>query len=366
MSFWPILMWVGCSWVGEASASEIRVRASFRQQAEWCGQLGSPFMARLMAGLGEALDRSTRTGARVLDWQGRPDAEGDAVPIRLAGALHDLARRGGDAELVNVYPPHDLPKTNALSGAAMAAIARHDDRVLPWLDLHPQTNEVARSGVLYPGLMTVAAETGLPLELYEIGASAGLNLMMDHFAYDLRGEPFGRAGSGVSLSPEWTGPMPGRDTVRIVGRRGCDRRPVDLSDDESCARLLAYVWPDQPERLARVAAAIEIGRAGLPRVDASDAADWVQAVLPAKGEAGVCRVLFHSIAFQYFPAAVKERIVRHLQALGRAARSDAPFAWLSFELHGEAEPRLTLRLWPGGDEQVLAHADAHVRRVRWL
>ncbi len=352
--------------MAEGACGEGAVREAFRQQAEWCIGLGSPFMAKLMAGLGDALDRSTRTGARVLNWPGRPDALGDAVPIRLAGALHDLVRRDRDQALAGVYPPNDVPDADVLADAAMTAIARNDEVILPWLDLHPQTNEVARSGVLYPGLMVVAAETGLPLELFEVGASAGLNLMMDHFSYNLAGASFGRSGSGVSLCPEWSGAPPGRDTVRIAGRRGCDRQPIDLGDDEHCARLLAYVWPDQPERLARVAAAIDIARAGLPRVDTGDAADWVQEVLPVRGKPGVARVLFHSIAFQYFPDAAKERIIRHMQALGRAAGSDAPVAWLSFELHGEAGPRLTLQLWPGGEERVLAHADAHVRRVHWL
>ena len=248
----------------------------------------------------------------------------------------------------------------------MATIVRHDDRILSWLEHHPQTNEVARSGVLYPGLMTVATETGLPLELYEVGASAGLNLMLDHYAYEFGTRSFGRAGSAVTLRPEWSGLLPGPGAVRIIDRRGCDRQPIDLGDEEQRARLLAYVWPDQPERLARLAAAIEIAREEPPRIDARDAADWVETMLPVEGKPGVCRVLFHSIAFQYFPEVAKVRIMRRMENAGVAARGDAALAWLSFEQHGVSGPRLTLRLWPGGEERVLAHADAHVRWMRWL
>ena len=64
--------------------TEAQIRATFAKQAVWCAQLGSPLTARLVAGLGVALDRSTKTGRRVLDWQGRADALGDAVALRLA------------------------------------------------------------------------------------------------------------------------------------------------------------------------------------------------------------------------------------------------------------------------------------------
>ena len=59
----------------EATAAEARVRAAFRDQAEWCAKLGSPFTALVCATLAAHLDRSTAVGRRVLDWPGeRPDA----------------------------------------------------------------------------------------------------------------------------------------------------------------------------------------------------------------------------------------------------------------------------------------------------
>lgn len=71
--------------------TETRVRVSFAVQARWCEKLGSPFTARLLEGLGADLDHTTMSGHRVLTWQGPPDALGDAVALRLAGALHALA-----------------------------------------------------------------------------------------------------------------------------------------------------------------------------------------------------------------------------------------------------------------------------------
>ena len=249
------------------------VRQTFAQQAVWCERLGSPFTARLLAGLGERLDRSSATGQKVLGWAGPPDALGDAVALRLAGALHGLVRRGRLPELAKLYPPHLLPDVDALSSAALAAIAGADDELLEWLAFTPQTNEVARSGVLYPGLMQIAQCTGLPLRLFEIGASAGLNLFPDKFAYQIAGVSLGQQNSAVALSPEWIGDEPDGPAPRIIERRGCDLAPLDVLQPDHCERLVAYVWPDQADRIARVENAISIAQKEPPWLDAADAAE---------------------------------------------------------------------------------------------
>ena len=51
------------------------------------------------------------------------------------------------------------------------------------------------------GLLVVAASTGLPLALYELGASAGLNLMLDRFSYQLGSLSTGIEGSPIRLAP---------------------------------------------------------------------------------------------------------------------------------------------------------------------
>ncbi len=324
------------------------------------------FTARLIGGLAQRLDRGTRCGQRILDWQGPPDALGDAVPLRLAGALHALVRRGRLPELASMYPPNALPPTDALTDAALAALCDADTEIVKWLNFTPQTNEVARSAVLYPGLMIVAAQTGLPLSLFEIGASAGLNLLPDSYAYRLGGTVFGQRNSPVVLSPQWLGAIPAGSKTLIKARRGCDTNPLDVSKGSHCERLVAYVWPDQADRIARVEAAIDLARKDPPRIDRADGADWVDEVIGLKAEPGVVRVLFHSIAHQYFSDAAKHRIAARMQAAGRHASKQAPLAWLAFEQHGDRGPRLTLSLWPGGCERVLAFADAHVRKIQWL
>ena len=253
---------------------EVLVRNAFAQQSEWCESLGSPFTARLMEGLGQRLDRNTVSGRTVLDWQGPPDARGDSVPLRLAGALHALVRRGRLPELAKLYPPNANPALADLTDAAMAALREADDEINEWLRHAPQTNEVARSGVLYPGLMVVAAKTKLPLALFEIGASAGLNLIPDKYRYHLGGATLGRRGSPVVLSPEWSGRLQAKAEPDIHSRLGCDKNPLDASNASHRERLIAYIWADQRDRISRVEAALALTRENPPAIEAADAADW--------------------------------------------------------------------------------------------
>lgn len=346
--------------------SEDEIRATFAKQAVWCEQLGSPFTARLVAGLGVHLDRSSKTGRRVLGWQGRADALGDAVALRLAGALNALVRRGRLPELARFYPPNALPDGAALTEAALTAIGAADSEICEWLEFAPQTNEVARAGVLYPGMCFIAEQTGLPLALYEVGASGGLNLFADRFAYRFGTAHRGDARSDVVLSPEWSGAPPPDTEPQIIQRKGCDLSPLDVTRADHVERLMAYIWPDQAARIDRINAAIAIAQGTPPEISAADAADWVEAQILTKPEQGVVRVLFHSIAYQYFPDEVKQRIHARMEMAGQQATGNAPLAWLAFEQNSDAGPRLTLRLWPGGQLRELATAGAHVHRVQWV
>ena len=68
--------------------------------------MGSPFTARLCRLLAERLAPGDPVSDRVLGWPGDPSHRADALPLRLAGALHGLVVEGRDAGLAAVYPPH--------------------------------------------------------------------------------------------------------------------------------------------------------------------------------------------------------------------------------------------------------------------
>jgi hypothetical protein len=346
-----------------ATEREAAARAAFARQAQWAERLDSPFMVRLCAILGKRLDRETEAGRRVLEWPGVADAFSDALPLRLCGGLHALVRRGDAPKLAHCYPPNPLPDRDALWTALRPVLA--DPDLLPWLEGAPQTNEVGRSAVLMSGLLCVAERLRQPIELLELGASAGLNLILDRYGYDLGGVRAGDPASPLQLRPEWKGSPPPLAPVTMVRRRGVDLKPLDPRRDGD--RLLAYVWPDQAGRLARLEAALAIAAKDPPEVEPGDAADWLEARLAEPQEAGVTRVVLHSVALQYFPEAAKRRIEAALAAAGAAASPAAPLAWLQYEFDARDEKiALRLRTWPGGEERLLAYCHPHGRSIRWV
>jgi hypothetical protein len=215
------------------------------------------------------------------------------------------------------------------------------------------------------GLLTVAERFPQPVALLELGASAGLNMLLDRYGYDLGGLAAGDLASPLRLAPEWKGPPPPDATVTVAARAGIDLRPMDSRGDGD--RLLAYVWPDQPARLRQLEAALAIAAQGPPRVEQGDAADWLEAKLAAPAAPGLTRVVLHSIAFQYFPAGVQARIGAAMLTAGAGASEEAPLAWLRFEMAaGDDKPSLRLRLWPAGEDRLLAWCHPHGSSVRWL
>jgi hypothetical protein len=178
----------------------------------------------------------------------------------------------------------------------------------------------------------------------------------------------GDPASAVHLAPAWRGPLPPATEVRVLARRGTDINPLDVGDEAVRARLMAFIWPDQTERVARAQAAIELALAQPPPIEAMDAADWTERHVAV--QAGSTAVVYHSIAAQYFPAAVRTRIADHLAATGAAATAAAPLAWLRMEFDDPSVPQLaTLRLslWRGGPvvERLLARVHPHGTFVQW-
>lgn len=331
-------------------------REAFADQAISCRSLGSELTARVVERLGEALDADQGAVARrVLDWPGDPSSRGDSVPLRMAGALHALVLSGADDELARAYAAGD-PAPDLL----LRVIARHPDHVMAWLDSPPQTNEVGRSAVLIAAARFLAALTPLPMEVLELGASAGLNL--NFHRYRLEPGPGETDEAEVHLRPDWQGDLPAQPFT-VAAAAGVDLRPVDAVRDAD--RLLAYCWPDQAARMTRLRAALQIARHHPPEVTAGDAAGWLQARL-ASPAPGRCRMVCHTVAWQYFPPDTQAACEAALQQAGAVAGPDCPLAHVSMEADGGEGAALRLRFWNGqAREWALGRADFHGRWVRW-
>jgi hypothetical protein len=344
-----------------APEREAAVRAAFATQNEWCDKSGAPFTGLLCRLIGERLDRSTELGRRMLDWPEGADPIKDALPLRVCGGLHALVRSGSAPALAALYPPYPLPDDEMLWEILQPTLG--DPALLSWLDGPPQTNEVGRSALLMAGLLTLANQFPKPIELLELGASAGLNLLPDRYAYDLGGRGAGDPASAMRLQPQWEGPPPPEARVTIASRRGVDLNPLDPRRDGE--RLLAYVWADQQDRLARLEAALAIAAADPPPLDQGDAADWLDERLGEPPLLGLTRLVFHTVAFVYFPPTTQARIARRLEETGAAATPEAPLAWLRYEMGADIF-ELRLRVWPGGEDGLLAAGHPHGSIVRWI
>jgi hypothetical protein len=339
---------------------EDAIRAAFRTQADFCRASGSPLTATILTALADTLDHETRTGAAILGWSGDPMV--DALKLRIAGGLNALARSGEDSALSALYAARE----GDFVGQIGRVIRQWDDWLLPWLDGPPQTNEVARASALYPGMMAVAARFGSDVELLELGSSAGLNLNLDRFGYDLGGVKAGDPASALQLKPDWEGPPPPFAPVKMVSRAGIDQNPLYVSEPEIAERLLAYVWPDQHARVARAEAAIGLARACPPPIEQGDAAEWLEARLAIPQVEGTARIVFHSIVLQYLTPEGRKRVATALEKAGERATESRPLAWLSMEFHARvpmAELRLTT--WPDGNMQILADVHPHGAVIRW-
>lgn len=157
-----------------------------------------------------------------------------------------------------------------------------------------QTNEVGRCAVLLP----ILARLHQPLALIEVGASAGLCLNPDHYAYDYGAGRFGPDGAPVlTCRPGKGTPVPAI-VPRIAWRAGLDLAPITPRDTDAIAWLEALIWPDQPERLARFRDAVGVLRRNPVRIRSGD---LTRDLVPLLNEAptGPTIVVFHTATLAY-------------------------------------------------------------------
>jgi len=290
---------------------------------------------------------------------------GDAVILRFLAALHLLVLDGRAPGLAAHYPSVGGTPGRGLAAALRSAAVEHREEIALRLTQGVQTNEVGRSAALLGGYLE-AARLGLPLRVLEVGASAGLNLLFDRYRYlGSAGRAFGPGDSPLVFDRPWPFGVPDLDVpLAVHERRGSDIAPVDVTTVEGRLRLRSFVWGDQLDRLTRLDGALTVAAADPPVVDRAPAPEWLREQL-AIAQRGCTTVVAHSIMFQYLSDDGRREMLAAIDAAGRAATPDAPFAWLRLEPGGDqAELRLTA--WPGGTTHLLAKSSYHGPPVVWL
>jgi hypothetical protein len=245
-------------------------------------------------------------------------------------------------------------------------VLEHAEQVLAtMLARRTQTNEVGRCALLLPLLANLPGA----LALIEVGASAGLCLLPDRNAYDYGGAIVGDPAAPLRLACQPRGPVPIPTALpEVVWRRGIDLSPVDLADPDAVRWLECCVWPDQPQRLARLRAAIELARADPPQVLAGDLLELVRPVV-AQAPTDATVVVFHAATLVYLPEAGRRRFVELTAKL--------PAVWIWAEGPGvvlqpperlppTSEPDAAAFLLGQGPDRLVGLADPHGAWLQWL
>jgi hypothetical protein len=341
----------------------------FRAQAEQCALHGSPLTAALL--FGAADDYEAGGPAYDLLLPLADDPSGSVPSLRFAGALHRLVLEGGVPALADHYPSVGgaAPPEGAWR-VARALIEQHRDKLGVDILRPVQTNEVGRSAALFGGLLHIAHQTGKPLRLLEIGASAGLNLLPDRFAYEVDdGLVVGDEASPVRLRRPWRGRLPPYDLrPHIVSRAGCDPAPLDPTNDDDRLTLMSYVWADQTERLDRLRGALRVAVGQPVLVESLPASTFLERELAVPGS-GVATVVWHSVVRQYLGREERYAVDRIIAAAGARATEAAPLYRLFLEPDKSVQSTfrflVELTSWPAGEHRVLAECLGHGPPVVW-
>jgi hypothetical protein len=240
-----------------------------------------------------------------------------------------------------------------------------------------QTNEVGRLATLAPVFSHVQEVADRPLALVEAGASAGLCLYPDRFAYEWRTSG-GRTRVTPDQSPadpppevltcdvEGDAPLPSRPPW-VSWRGGLDLNPLDVNDDAAMAWLVNLVWPEQEDRRHRLEAALAVARAEpVPLVRGDLLHDLPPLIEEASSHGEV--VVFHSAVIAYLEETdrgVFQRMMGDLVA-------DGACHWVSNEAP-EVLPEVTATA-PGApagrfvmalDGRAVAWTHGHGRSMTW-
>ncbi|GAB3972718.1 hypothetical protein GCM10027615_34500 [Plantactinospora veratri] len=158
-----------------------------------------------------------------------------------------------------------------------------------------QTNEAGRCALLLPVLTALPQ----PLALLEVGASAGLCLYPDRYAYRYGDHLLG-TGEPV-LDCAVSGVAPPTRLPEVVWRAGLDLNPLDVTDPADLAWLDATIWPEHAHRRARLRAAAAVAAAEPPLLRRGDLVDDL-AALAAQAPPEATLVVFHTSVLYQVPA----------------------------------------------------------------
>ncbi|MFN8192827.1 MAG: DUF2332 domain-containing protein [Nocardioidaceae bacterium] len=270
---------------------------------------------------------------------------------------------------------HGVPAPGPYAGLRAALLEDSGELRRTILSRSTQTNEVGRLATLLPAIDLLARDSGEPLVLLEVGASAGLALFADRYSYrwtSSADETVHELGPGDPpvLSCRVNGPAPLPASLPVVSwRGGIDLNPLSVRDPDATAWLENLVWPEQEERRRTLHAAIEVAAAEPPYLVRGDLLDELPELLEiAEGFGQV--VVFHSAVIAYLPPEERQRfgdLMRGLVASGacRWVSNEGPGVLPDVTATGPSLPAGDYRFVLGLDGQAVGWTHPHGASLTW-
>jgi hypothetical protein len=334
--------------------SDLPLPEQFRIFAQGAARDGATTYNAICRGIAEDPDVLALIGEAPVR-QRRPNLLLAAVHFLLLGGVpHPLAAHYDTVRSMVDGDPSGLGDPDSLGDVAAEFkdfCLAHRSELLELIAVRStQTNEVGRCCALLPALNVIAAgyPQGQALSLLDLGASAGLNLLFDSYAYTYRQRSDGtivHAGRGeakVKLECTVRGELedlPSLILPPIETRTGIDAAPIDPQSDDGAHWLLACLWPDNLVRFTRLREALAIARA-VSDPPVMHGGDIIQDLPAVAGSiaGGSPLVVFHSWVAAYLSTERQSELVAAVRALSRQRRVHHLYAESPLETPGLPTP----------------------------
>jgi hypothetical protein len=227
------------------------VAAAFRASVKIFETMGTPLYAEFSRNAAEDPEMLN------LAWHGMEGAR----PTHLFSAVHYLLLGDPTAPLARYFATlvdNSLPPGGTY-GELVDFCRQHREAILALLRTRSvQTTYAERCRAILAPMGEVARMAGEPLNLVELGCSAGVLLVFDKFAYRMNGQGVvGPTDAPLLLEGELRG-GPELFIPRIGTRTGIDLHTIDATSEEERRWLLALCFPELREEQARLAKALDV------------------------------------------------------------------------------------------------------------